>query len=45
MLLIGEAAEHYEAHALRYYSRDGVPTGEHITIRAALRPLLAGSDT
>src|SRR5271156_3115987 len=40
VLLIGEAAEHYEAHALEYYSRDGAPTGEHTTIRYALRPLL-----
>jgi integrase len=38
--LVGEAAEHYEAHALDYYSRDGAPTGEHTTIRYALRPLL-----
>jgi hypothetical protein len=25
---------------LRYYARDGMPTGEHVTIRAALRPLV-----
>jgi integrase len=40
VLHVGEAAEHYEAHTLQYYSRDGVPTGEHTTIRYALRPLL-----
>jgi integrase len=41
VLMIGEAVAHYNAHALQYYSRDGVPTGEHVTIRAALRPLLS----
>ena len=29
-----------QEHAQTYYTRDGVPTGEHITIRGALRPLV-----
>ena len=40
ILMVGEIVLHYNAHALRYYARDGVPTGEHVTIRAALRPLV-----
>ncbi len=41
MLVIGEAVRHYNAYAIQCYSRDGVPSGEHVTIRAALLPLVA----
>ena len=37
--LIGEVVLKYQAYAEKYYARDGVPTGEHVTIRCALRPL------
>jgi len=37
--LVGEVVLRYQAHAETYYARDGVPTGEHVTIRCALRPL------
>ncbi len=36
--LIGEAVLKYQTYAEKYYSRDGVPTGEHVTITCALRP-------
>jgi len=39
-LLVGEIALRYLAHARAYYARDGVPTGEHVTIRSALKPLV-----
>jgi integrase len=39
-LSIAELIQHYWAHARTYYARDGKPTGEHVVIRAALRPLL-----
>ena len=39
--MIGEVVKHYSDQTLEYYSGDGVPTGEHVTIRAVLRPLLA----
>ena len=38
-LLVGELALRYLAHAKAYYARDGVPTGEHVTIRSSLAPL------
>jgi integrase len=38
-LLVGECVERFYAHSRLYYARDGVPTGEHTTIRYALRPL------
>jgi integrase len=37
--LVGEVTLKYQAHAETYYVRDGVPTGEHVTIRCALVPL------
>ncbi len=40
VLLIGECVLRYEAHARSYYTRDGGPTGEHVTIHNALRPLV-----
>jgi integrase len=40
-LLVGEVVLLYQAHAERYYARDGVPTGEHVTIRCSLIPLVA----
>jgi integrase len=39
-LSIAELIERYWVHARSYYVRDGKPTGEHIVIRAALRPVL-----
>ncbi len=36
-LLVGEIVLRYYQHAQAYYVRDGVPTGEHVTIRACLR--------
>jgi integrase len=41
VLLVSELILHYYQHAKAYYVRNGVPTGEHTTIRAALRPLKA----
>lgn len=41
-LLVGEIVLLYYKHAQRYYVRDGVPTGEHVTIRCSLRPLTRG---
>ena len=38
--MVGECVLRFEAHARIYYARDGVPTGEHTTIRYALRPLV-----
>ncbi len=38
-LLVGELALRYLAHAKAYYAREGVPTGEHVTIRSSLAPL------
>src|SRR5271157_431307 len=34
--LVGEIVLRYYQHAQGYYVRDGVPTGEHVTIRACL---------
>jgi integrase len=39
VLLVGECVVRYQEHARTYYAREGVPTGEHVTIRNALRPL------
>jgi integrase len=39
--LIGELALQFYEHAKIYYRRNGKPTGEATTIRAALRPLVA----
>jgi integrase len=39
VLLVGECVLRYQEHARTYYAREGVPTGEHVTIRKALRPL------
>jgi integrase len=39
-LVMAELVERFDAHCERYYRRDGEPTGEHITFRAALRPML-----
>ena len=36
-LLVGEIVLRYYEHAQRYYVRNGVPTGEHVTIRCCLR--------
>jgi hypothetical protein len=38
-LLVGEVALRFFEHAKVYYRRNGKPTGEHVTIRACLRPL------
>ena len=38
-LLVGEIVLRFFEHAKGYYVRNGVATGEHITIRACLRPL------
>jgi integrase len=41
VLMVGEIVLHYQTHAARYYVHgDGTPTGEHETIRAAIRPLV-----
>jgi integrase len=40
-MLVGEVILLYIDHAEKYYSRDGVPTGEHVTIRSALTPITA----
>jgi integrase len=42
--LIGEIVPRYLAHAKVYYARDGVPTGEHVTVRCALAPLVKRFD-
>jgi hypothetical protein len=41
MPLIGEVVLLYLAHAEEYYVRDGIATGEHVTIRCTLVPLTA----
>jgi site-specific recombinase XerD len=41
VLLVSEVILHYYQHAKAYYVRNGKPTGEHATVRAALRPLKA----
>jgi len=38
-LLVGEVVLRFFEHAKGYHVRNGIPTGEHITIRACLRPL------
>jgi integrase len=39
--MVGECVTRYQEHARRYYVHpDGSPTGEHVTIRNALRPLV-----
>jgi integrase len=40
ILLVGECVKRFQEHARTYYARDGVPTGEHITVRCSLRPLV-----
>jgi hypothetical protein len=40
ILMVGECCQRFEVHARTYYARDGVPTGEHVTIRCSLRPLV-----
>jgi hypothetical protein len=40
LISVAERIERFWAHAKRYYRKDDRPTGEHVTIRAALRPLL-----
>lgn len=40
-LLVSEIVLRYYHHAKAYYTKDGLPTGEHITVRCALRPLVA----
>jgi integrase len=37
---MAELIDKFDTHAVAYYRRDGKPTGEHITFRAALRPIL-----
>jgi integrase len=39
-LLVGEIVARYQEYAKSYYARDGIATGEHITVRNALRPLV-----
>jgi hypothetical protein len=39
-LMVGEVTTRFQKHAEKYYARDGVPTGEHVTIRCSLRPLV-----
>ena len=39
-LTVGECVFLFYQHAEVYYARDGVQTGEHITVRCALRPLV-----
>lgn len=38
-LLVGDVVLRFYEHAKGYYARNGVPTGEHVTIRCCLRPL------
>lgn len=38
-LTVTELIAAYWQHVTRYYRRDGKPTGEHLVIRAALKPL------
>jgi len=40
LITVAELIERFWAHAKRYYRKNGKPTGEHLTIRMALRPLL-----
>ncbi len=40
VLMVGECVARFSEHARTYYARDGVPTGEHVTIRCSLRPLV-----
>ena len=42
--MVGEVVEHCEQHALWYYSREGIPTGERTTIHYALVPLVKRFD-
>ena len=44
VLMVGECVALFHAHTRVYYARDGVPTGEHTTIRYALRPLTSRFD-
>jgi hypothetical protein len=39
VLIVGECVELFHEHTQVYYTRDDAPTGEHTTIRYALRPL------
>jgi hypothetical protein len=36
VLLVGGCTLRFSEHARTYYARDGVPTGEHVTIRCSL---------
>jgi integrase len=38
-LLVSEITLRYFRHAKQYYRKNGVPTGEHVTVRSALRPI------
>jgi integrase len=40
VLTVGECVLRFYQHAQVYYARDGIQTGEHITVRCALRPLV-----
>jgi integrase len=40
-LILAELIERFDVHCEAYYRHDGEPTGEHITFRAALRPILS----
>jgi integrase len=44
ILMVGECVKRFQEHARTYYARDGVPTGEHITIRCSLQPLVKRYD-
>jgi integrase len=39
-LVMAELIDRFDVHCEAYYRRDGEPTGEHITFRCALRPIL-----
>ena len=39
-LLVGEIVLRFFTHAKTYYVKGGTPTGEHVTIRCCLRPLV-----
>src|SRR5262249_35836837 len=39
-LVMAELVDRFDVHCEAYYRRDGEPTGEHMTFRCALRPIL-----
>jgi integrase len=39
-LVMAELVDLFDVHCEAYYRRDGEPTGEHVTFRAALRPIV-----